>query len=75
MTNKANNLTEKSYENAVDELEQILTQLESNELPLEEAIKQFESGVSLIKYCQNILDTTEQKIQELTKMKDNNDDA
>ncbi len=55
----------KSYETAVTELEHILTQLESNQLPLEDAIKQFESGVALIKYCQAILDTTEQKIQGL----------
>ncbi len=60
----------KSYETAVTELEHILTQLESNQLPLEDAIKQFESGVALIKYCQAILDTTEQKIQGL--LQDNN---
>lgn len=55
----------KNYETAISELETILTQLESNELPLEQAIKQFESGVSLIKHCQQILDSTEQKIKGL----------
>lgn len=59
------NDNDKSYETAVAELETILTQLESNQLPLEDAIKQFESGVALIKHCQGILDTTEQKIQGL----------
>lgn len=59
--------TDKSYETAVTELEQILSQLENNNLPLEEAIKQFESGVSLIKHCQGILQHTEQKIQGLTQ--------
>ncbi len=34
--------TEKNYETAVTELEQILNQLEQNNLPLEEAIIQFE---------------------------------
>lgn len=57
--------TEKTYETAVTELEHILTQLETNNLPLEEAIKQFESGVALIKHCQGILDNTEQKIKGL----------
>lgn len=56
----------KTYETAVNELEDILNQLESNDLPLEDAIKQFESGVALIKHCQGILDTTEQKIKFLT---------
>lgn len=61
------NKPEKTYETAVTELEQILNQLENNELPLEEAIKQFESGVALIKHCQAILDNTEQKIKGLTE--------
>ncbi len=60
------NTKTKSYETAVAELEEILTQLESNELPLEEAIKRFEAGTKLIKHCQQILDTTEQKIKTLT---------
>ncbi len=71
MTNKTTQ-DNKSYEAAVSELEQILTQLENNQLPLEEAIKQFESGVALIKHCQNILDHTEQKIKGL--MGDENSD-
>ncbi len=56
----------KSYETAVSELESILTQLESNDLPLETAIQQFEAGVALVKHCQGILDSTEQKIEQLT---------
>lgn len=59
--------TKKTYEAAMTELEQILSQLEDNDLPLEEAIKQFEQGVTLIKYCQNVLDETEQKIKGLTE--------
>lgn len=55
----------KTYETAISELETILTQLETNTLPLEEAIKQFEAGVSLVKHCQAILDQTEQKIKGL----------
>lgn len=69
MTDKTQTLKDsdknKTYEAAVAELEQILTQLENNNLPLEEAIKQFESGVSLVKHCQGILETTEQKIKGL----------
>ncbi len=68
-TNQANNEVNhstKNYETAIEELESILTQLESNQLPLEEAIKQFEQGVGLIKHCQGILDTVETKVQQLT---------
>ncbi len=63
----------KTYETAVNELEQILSQLENNNLPLEESIKQFESGVELIKFCQKILDDTEQKIKGLTEDSPNNE--
>lgn len=62
-------MSNKTYETAVNELEQILSQLENNNLPLEESIKQFESGVELIKFCQKILDDTEQKIKGLTEEK------
>ncbi len=65
----------KSYETAVSELEQILSQLENNQLPLEEAIKQFESGVALIKHCQNILDHTEQKIKGLMGDEDSEENS
>lgn len=64
-TPKNTDSPDKNYETAVQELEQILTQLESNQLPLEDAIAQFENGVELLKHCQSILDTTEQKIQGL----------
>jgi len=56
---------EQSYEASIAALEKILQALESDALPLEASIKQFETGVKLIKHCQNILDTTEQKIKGL----------
>ncbi len=62
-----NNKQKKTYESAITELEQILSQLENEHLPLEESIKQFEAGVELIKFCQGILDNTEQKIKGLTQ--------
>lgn len=77
MTDKTNapSNENKTYETAVSELETILTQLESNDLPLEDAIKQFESGVALVKHCQGILDTTEQKISNLTGASNAENDA
>ena len=35
-----------SFEKALSELEQIVTRLESGDLPLEEALNEFERGVS-----------------------------
>lgn len=59
-------IIDKSYETAISELEIILTALENNDIPLEQAIKQFEQGVALVNHCQGILNQTEQKIQGLT---------
>lgn len=80
MTDKNTNDTthqpeEKSYESSISELEDILQQLENNSLPLQDAIKNFEAGVALIKHCQSILDTTEQKIKGLMDDPDGTDNA
>lgn len=62
MSQKANN-----FESNLEQLEKIVESLESNELDLDKALKQFEQGIKLTKYCQNILNKAEQKIQTLTK--------
>ena len=51
-------------------LEQIVSDLENGELPLEESIKTFEEGVKLTKHCQNLLSKAEIKIQKLVESKD-----
>ena len=43
-------------------LEQIVQELESGELPLEDAMKKFEEGIQLSKFCFKKLDETERKI-------------
>ena len=45
-----------------DQLEKIVQDLESGDMPLEKAIKKFEEGIQLSKYCTQKLDETEQKI-------------
>lgn len=61
-----NNLDALSYEAAVTQIEALLAQLEQSDVPLEEAIKQFEQGTKLIRHCEKILAQTEQKIVGLT---------
>lgn len=52
-------------EKALSELEQIVAQLESGDLPLEKSLKQFERGVRLSRECQAALKDAEQKVQVL----------
>jgi exodeoxyribonuclease VII small subunit len=44
------------------QLERIVQELESGDLPLEKAIKKFEEGIKLSKLCSQKLDETEKKI-------------
>lgn len=56
-----------SFEQAIDKLEDIVEQIESGEVGLEDALKQYEQGQALIKRCRGILDQAEQRIVELTQ--------
>jgi exodeoxyribonuclease VII small subunit len=49
------------------ELEALVERLERGDLPLEEALKQFERGVALTKSCQAALKAAEQKVEILLK--------
>ncbi|MEE1155307.1 MAG: exodeoxyribonuclease VII small subunit [Acutalibacteraceae bacterium] len=57
----------KTYEEAQGKLEEIITQLEKGNLPLEESLKLFEEGTALTSYCYKILNNAQQKVTELTQ--------
>ena len=61
---------ERSFEKAIDKLEDLIEQIESGEVGLEQAIEQYEQGQALIKRCRGILDKAERRIAELTQDKD-----
>lgn len=53
------------FEDALEELEQLVNQMEQGELSLEESLKSFERGVKLTSTCQKALQEAEQKVQIL----------
>ena len=57
------------FEEAMQQLEEIVTNLERGDVPLEEALDQFQKGVSLSKFCKETLQNAE---QTLTKIVDEN---
>ena len=63
----AKNYESKSFEKAMAELEKIVRAVESGQVPLAEALSQYEKGIGLISYCQKILSQAEQKIAKLSK--------
>ena len=54
-----------TFEQAQQELEQIVQRLETGEAPLDEALRLWERGEELYRFCKEQLDTAEGKIEEL----------
>jgi len=53
------------FEQALADLEATVEKLERGDLPLEEALKQFERGIGLARSCQQALKQAEQKVEIL----------
>lgn len=58
-------MVEKTFEENLATLEQIVAQLEKGDVPLEEALKQFEVGVKLSQELQQTLQTAEQSLAKI----------
>lgn len=56
-----------NLEKALDDLEVLVEELESGDLPLEKAMKKFEEGIKLTRGCQTALKDAEQKVEVLLK--------
>lgn len=55
------------FETSLEELEKIVSRMESGDQSLEESLKDFERGVTLTKACQNMLKNAEQKVEKLVQ--------
>lgn len=53
------------FEGALAALEQLVVQMESGDLPLEQSLVAYEKGVRLAQVCQQRLDKVEQQVQVL----------
>lgn len=61
---------EKNFEEALQELETIVQQLERGELPLDESLEVFQKGIELSKFCSKRLDQIEKRITVLVESKE-----
>jgi exodeoxyribonuclease VII small subunit len=59
-----------TFEESLKKLDEIVAQLESGNLPLEDSIKLFEEGVQLSAVCKQELENAEGKVQILMKQRD-----
>jgi len=56
-----------NLEKSLADLEKLVEELESGDLPLEKAMKKFEAGIKLTRGCQEALKDAEQKVEILLK--------
>ena len=59
-------ISEMTFEQAMSELEKIVTQLERGDVPLEDSISLYEKGAELKKRCEAKLKEAEQKVAAIT---------
>lgn len=60
------------FEQALKRLEELVSQLEDGELEMEEALRLFEEGVKLSRYCQQELKAADGKVQKLVQTLEGN---
>ena len=65
-------MSKQTFEKAMKKLEQIVQEMETGDLPLEKAIKKFEEGVQLSKFCSAKLDETEKRVTILMQDSEGN---
>jgi len=58
-------MAKEKFEDALEKLEEIVRKMESGEMPLDDALKSFEEGIKLIRFCSAKLEETERRVEML----------
>ena len=64
-----------SFEQAMEELEEIVHLLEDSQLPLEELVQRYERGTRLLQVCTEKLDAAQQRIELIASRADGSADT
>ena len=59
-----------SFEESIEQLEDIVNKLENGDVPLDEAIDEFEKAMELVKVCNEKLNNAEESIAKIVKDND-----
>lgn len=54
-----------SFEQGIEKLEQVINDLDKNTVPLDQALQLFNEGIGLVKHCNGLLDSAEEKVKVL----------
>ncbi len=60
----------KSFEEAISELENVVNELENADMSLDESVNKFQKGIELSNYCNKLLEDAEKKISILIEKND-----
>jgi exodeoxyribonuclease VII small subunit len=58
---------EQTFETAIERLESIVREMESDKLPLEDLLVRYEEGTNLVKVCEARLQSAEKRIEIIAK--------
>lgn len=56
---------DKTFDEAMKELESIVDKLEQGDVPLEEALDQFQEGIKLSRHCKHIIEEAEKTVTQM----------
>ena len=56
-----------AFEPAIERLEAIVAEMESDKLPLDELLARYEEGIQLVKFCSEKLDAAAKRIEIITR--------
>lgn len=60
-----NNIENLDFEGSIQQLEEIVANMEQGDIPLEDALAQFEQGIKLVRHSSEKLKLAEQRVQVL----------
>ena len=63
----SDNISEMTFEDAYDELTQIVEALENDELALEKSVTLYERGRELSQHCEQLLENAELRVSKLNE--------
>lgn len=63
-------MSEKTFEQALEDLGNIVASMESGDSTLDESLKNYETGIKLSRFCKKSLDQAEKKVEVLVKKAD-----
>ena len=63
-------MAKEKFEDALGKLEDIVRKMESGDMPLDEALKSFEEGIKIIRFCSAKLEETQRRVEMLLGKED-----